>query len=122
MEDAGQFNQQVNRAAAFTVLHAADMLLACQAQANRQFLLRNATESANIVKSLTKLFCVKIHTFLLPHSRYRTGSTEGQKKSRMTVKKKSCADKTEHEYPIILSHAAFGRLRLSAAPQHSYDL
>ena len=49
MEDAGQFNQQVNRAAAFTVLHAADMLLACQAQANRQFLLRNATGSANIV-------------------------------------------------------------------------
>ena len=28
----------------------------------------------------------------------------------------------EHGYPIILSHAAFGRLRLSAAPQHSYDL
>ena len=37
-------------------------------------------------------------------------------------KEKSCADKTEHGYPIILSHAAFGRLRLSAAPQHSYDL
>ena len=53
MEDAGQLNQQVNRASAFTVLHAADMLLACQAQANRQFLLRNATGSANIVKSLT---------------------------------------------------------------------
>ena len=88
----------------------------------RQLLLRNATGSANIAKSLTKLFCVKIHTFLLPHSRYRTGPTEGQKRSRMTVKKKSCADKTEHGYPIILSHAAFGRLRLSAAPQHSYDL
>ena len=96
MEDAGQFDQQVNGAAALSVLHAADMLLACQAQANRQFLLRNATGSANIVKSLTKLFYVKIHTFLLPHSRYRTGSTEGQKRSRMTVKKKSCADKTEH--------------------------
>ena len=122
MEDAGQFNQQVNRAAAFTILHAADMLLACQAQANRQFLLRNATGSANIVKSLTKLFCVKIHTFLLPHSRYRTGSTEGQKKEPHDGEEKSCADKTEHGYPIILSHAAFGRLRLSAAPQHSYDL
>ena len=65
MEDAGQFNQQVNRAAAFTVLHAADMLLACQAQANRQFLLRNATGSANILKSLTKLFCVKIQMISL---------------------------------------------------------
>ena len=31
------------------------MLLACQSQSNRQFLLRNATRSANIVKSLTKL-------------------------------------------------------------------
>ena len=40
----------------------------------------------------------------------------------MTMKKKSYADKTEYGYPIILSHAAFGRLRLSAAPQHSYDL
>ena len=122
MEDAGQFDQQVNGAAALSVLHAADMLLACQSQAKRQFLLRNATGGANIVKSLTKFFYVKIHTFLLPHSRYRTGPTEGQKRSRMTVKKKSCADKTEHGYPIILSHAAFGRLRLSAAPQHSYDL
>ena len=37
------------------------------------------------------------------------------------MKKKSCADKTEHGYPIILSHAAFGRLRLSAAPQHGAD-
>ncbi len=82
MEDAGQFDQQVNGAAAFTVLHTADMLLACQSQANRQLLLRNATGSANIVKSLTKLFCVKIHTFLLPHSRYRTGPTEGQNGER----------------------------------------
>ena len=88
MEDAGQFDQQVNGAAALSVLHAADMLLACQSQANRQFLLRNATGSANIVKSLTKLICVTIHTFLLAHSRYRTGPTEGQKRSRMTVKKK----------------------------------
>ena len=62
------------------------------------------------------------NTLLLPHSRYRTGEKEGQKKSRKKKKKKSCADKTEHGYPIILSHAAFGRLRLSAAPQHSYDL
>ena len=46
MEDAGQFDQQVNGAAALSVLHAADMLLACQAQENRQFLLRNATGSA----------------------------------------------------------------------------
>ena len=87
MEDAGQFNQQVNRAAAFTVLHAADMLLACQAQANRQFLLRNATGRANIVKSLTKLFCVKYIRFS-----FRTAGTEPdrrkvKKKSRMTVKK-----------------------------------
>ena len=52
MEDAGQFDQQVNGAAALTVLHTADMLLACQSQANRQLLLRNATGSANIVKSL----------------------------------------------------------------------
>ena len=84
----------------------------------RQLLLRNATGSANIAKSLTK----QIHTFLLPRSRYRTGPTEGQKRSRMTMKKKSYADKTEYGYPIILSHATFGRLRLSAAPQHSYDL
>ena len=28
-----------------------------------------------------------INTFLLPHSRYRTRPTEGQKRSRMTVKK-----------------------------------
>ena len=122
MEDAGQFDQQVNGAAALSVLHAADMLLACQSQANRQFLLRNATGSANIVKSLTKLFCVKIHTFLLPHSRYRTGPTEGQKRSRMTVKENPVPIKQNMGYPIILSHAAFGRLRLSAAPQHSYDL
>ena len=38
----------------------------------------------------------------------------------MTVKKKSCADKTKHGVSIILSHAAFKRLRLSAAPQHSH--
>jgi hypothetical protein len=88
MEDAGQFDQQVNGAAALSVLHAADMLLACQSQAKRQFLLRNATGGANIVKSLTKFFYVKIHTFLLPHSRYRTGPTESQKRSRITVKKK----------------------------------
>ena len=37
------------------------------------------------------------------------------------MKKKSYADKTEYGYPIILSHAAFGRLRLSAAPQHGAD-
>ena len=53
MEDAGQFDQQINGAAALSVLHAADMLLACQSQVNRQFLLRNATGCANIVKSLT---------------------------------------------------------------------
>ena len=87
MEDAGHFDQQINGAAALSVLHTADMLLACQSQANRQLLLCNATESTNIVKSLTKLFCVKIHMFLLPHSRYRTGPAEGQKRSRMTVKK-----------------------------------
>ena len=81
MEGAGQFDQQINGAAAFSILHAADMLLACQSQANRQFLLRNATGSANIVKSLTKLFRVKLHTFLLPHSRYRTGPAEGQKRA-----------------------------------------
>ena len=46
MEDAGQFDQQVNGAAALSVLHAGDMLLACQSQANRQFLLRNVTGSA----------------------------------------------------------------------------
>lgn len=121
MEDAGQFNQQVNRAAAFTVLHAADMLLACQAQANRQFLLRNATGSANIVKSLTKLFASKYIRFS-----FRTAGTEPDrrkvKKEPHDGEEKSCADKTEHGYPIILSHAAFGRLRLSAAPQHGYDL
>ena len=53
MEDEGQFDQQINGAAALSILHAADMLLACQYQVNRQFLLRNATGSANIVKSLT---------------------------------------------------------------------
>lgn len=81
MEDAGQFNQQVNRAAAFTVLHAADMLLACQAQANRQFLLRNATGSANIVKSLTKLFASKYIRFS-----FRTAGTEPD---RRKVKKRA---------------------------------
>ena len=44
MEDAGQFDQQINGAAAFSILHAADMLLACQSQSNRQLLLRNARD------------------------------------------------------------------------------
>ena len=71
MEEAGQFDQQINGAAALSILHTADMLLACQSQANSQFLLCNATGSTNIVKSLTN----------------RTGPAEGQKRSRMTVKK-----------------------------------
>ena len=71
MEDAGQFDQQVNGAAALSVLHTADMLLACQSQANRQFLLRNATGSANIVKSLTKSFASKYIRFS-----FRTAGTE----------------------------------------------
>ena len=71
MEDAGQYNQQVNRAAAFTVLHAADMLLACQAQANRQFLLRNATGSANIVKS---------NTYVSPSAQPVQNRTDGRSK------------------------------------------
>lgn len=121
MEDAGQFNQQVNGAAAFTVLHAADMLLACQSQANRQFLLRNATGSANIVKSLTKLFAS--NTYVSPSAQPVQNRTSGRsKRSRMTVKKNPVPIKQNMGYPIILSHAAFGRLRLSAAPQHSYDL
>ena len=65
MEDAGQFNQQVNRAAAFTVLHAADMLLACQAQANRQFLLRNATgTTGRLIEEVTN---INIHKYLAGH-------------------------------------------------------
>ena len=87
-----------------------------------QSLLRIPFWFAQLLNSCSTYMLIVIHTFLLPHSRYRTGPAEGQKRSRMTVKKKSCADKTEHGYPIILSHAAFGRLRLSAAPQHSYDL
>ena len=79
MEDAGQFDQQVNGAATLSVLHAADMLLACQSQANRQFLLRNATGSANIVKSLTKLFCVK-NTYVSPSAQPVQNRTNGRSK------------------------------------------
>ena len=39
----------------------------------------------------------------------------------MTVKKNPVPIKQNLGYPIILSHAAFGRLRLSAAPQHGAD-
>ena len=44
MKDAGQFDQQINGAAALSVLPSADMLLACQSQSNRQLLLRNAQD------------------------------------------------------------------------------
>ena len=77
MEDAGQFDQQVNGAVALSVLHAADMLLACQSQTNRQFLLRNATGSANIVKS----FASKYIRFS-----FRTAGTEPD---RRKVKKRA---------------------------------
>ncbi|EFE12991.1 hypothetical protein CLOM621_06688 [Clostridium sp. M62/1] len=63
------------------------------------------------------------NTYVSPSAQPVQNRIDGRsKKEPHDGEEKSCADKTEHGYPIILSHAAFGRLRLSAAPQHSYDL
>ena len=73
--------------------------------------LRNRRQLRN--REISYQTLLRQNTYVSPFAQpVQNRTDEGQKRSRMTVKKNPVPIKQNMGYPIILSYAAFGRLRL----------